>query len=137
MESEIFVSKLDYSRLNSMILNLLNSKDSKLIDLNRLNIEIKRARLVDPKKINPDRVTMNSVVEIIFSETGISKVFKLVYPGEADLMDGRLSILSPLGCALLGYKKGQSISYQAPCGDQRVTIGNILYQPEANGEDLK
>lgn len=137
MKNEIFISKVDYSRLNSMILNLLDSKKSNILELNRLNMEIKRAKMIEPKKISPDCVTMNSVVEITFPENGMTKTVRLVYPNNANLKDGSISVLSPLGCALLGYQKGQTVSFRAPGGSQTVTIGQIQYQPEANGEDLR
>ena len=89
-----------------------------------------------PEKISSDYVTMNSVVEVFFSATGKSRVFKLVYPEDVSLADINLSVLSPLGCALLGSKKGKTISFYAPEGLQELTVRNILYQPEANGEDI-
>lgn len=136
MKNEIILSKLDYSKLNSMILNLLDSKDSNLLELNRLNIEIKQAKLVEPQKINPEYVTMNSVIEVVFLPSGISKMLRLVYPNEAKLRDERISVLSPLGRALLGCKKGETVSFKIKDGTQTVTIKNVIYQPEANGVDL-
>lgn len=137
MNNETILSRIDYSRLNSMILNLLDSKESNLLDLNRLNMQIKRAKLVEPKRIKPDCVTMNSVVQVVFLKSGTSKTLHLAYPKEANYKDGSISVLSPLGCALLGYKKGESVSFNAPGGSQTVVIDSIVYQPEANGEDLK
>ena len=137
MKGEIIISKLDYSRLNSMILNLLDSKDSNLLELNRLNMEIKRAKLVEPKKIKPDFVTMNSIVGVSFPESKTSRTLRLSYPKDASIKEGNISVLSPLGCALLGYKKGETVSFKAPGGSQTITIDKIIYQPEANGEDLK
>ena len=136
MENEIVVSKLDYSRLNRMILNLLEKSGSNLYDLNRLNMEIKRARLVDPRRIDPEGVTMNSVVRLRFRRTGLTTIVKLVYPPDAGTEPGYISVLSPLGCALLGYRKGQSFPYKSPEGVETAVIDKILYQPEANGRDL-
>ena len=100
-------------------------------------MEIKRAKQVEPTKIKPDYVTMNSIIEVVFSKTGTSKTLRLTYPKDANLKDGSISVLSPLGCALLGYKKGEAVSFSAPAGTQTVIIDKIIYQPEANGEDLK
>lgn len=136
MKKEIYVSRIDYARLNSMILDQLEIGNPNLLELNRLNMEIKRARQVDPRKISPDCVTMNSVVEIIFPEGGTSRVIKLVYPRDADVKEANISVLSPLGCALLGYKAGDVITYRTPAGMQSVTIYKILYQPESEGFDL-
>jgi regulator of nucleoside diphosphate kinase len=136
MKNEIVISKLDYSRLNSMILNLLDNKSSNLVDLNRLNMEIKRAKLVEPKKIKPDYITMNSVIKVVFAQSGITRTIRLSYPNDANLKEGCISVLSPLGSALLGYKRGEAVSFKAPGGPQTVIIDTVLYQPEANGEDL-
>lgn len=134
---EIVVSTLDYSRLNSLILNLLEDGDSSLAELNRLNVTIKQAKLVDPGKINPDIVTMNSIVEVVFSDMEGSKVFKLVYPPDADPNINNVSVLSPLGQAVLGHKAGETIPLQAMGDTRAMTIVKILYQPEANRKDLK
>jgi len=136
MKNDIIISKLDYTRLNSMILNLLENKDTNLLELNRLNMEIKRALQVEPKKIKPEYITMNSIVEVLFSESGTSRTIRLSYPKDANFNEGKISVLSPLGCALLGYSQGETVSFRAPGGFQTVTIEKIIYQPESHGEDL-
>lgn len=133
---EIMVTKLDYSRLNALILRQLDENAYNLRELNFLNIEIKRAKKIDSKKIEPDVITMNSEVLLSFLKNGQTKIVKLVYPEKASFKDGLLSVLSPLGCALLGYKKGDIVSFNSPGGLQTVRIDDILFQPEANGEDL-
>lgn len=60
--------------------------------------------------------------------------FRLVYPEEANFRQGKLSVLSPLGSALIGYRKGDEISFRVPAGKKRVRIENILFQPEASGD---
>ncbi len=137
MKDEILVSKVDYTRLNSMILSLLEMKNANLIELNRLNMEIKRAIVIEPWKMESDYITMNSVIRITHLDTGSTKVARLVYPQDAELNEANVSVLSPLGCALLGNKKGQTISFSAPGGPQRVIIDEVIYQPEANGKDLQ
>lgn len=133
---EIMVTKVDYSRLNALILRQLDENTHNLRELNFLNIEIKRAKKIDSKKIDPDVITMNSEVLLTFLKNGQSKIVKLVYPEKASFKDGLLSVLSPLGCALLGYKKDDVVSFNSPGGIQTVRVDDILFQPEANGEDL-
>lgn len=133
---EILVTKVDYSRLNALILQKLDDRSNSLRDLNYLNIEIKRAQKVDSKKISPDIITMDSQVQITFLNNNQSKVVKLVYPEKASLKDGQISVLSPLGCALLGYRKGDIVSFNTPGGVQTIKIDNVLFQPEAHGIDL-
>jgi regulator of nucleoside diphosphate kinase len=137
MKSDIVVTKVDYSRLNSLILNMLDDRKSNLFELNFLNIEIKRAEKIDSRRIGPDYVTMNSIIEVTFLDAGKSMILRLVYPHESNYQQGLVSVLSPLGCALLGYKAGDTISFKEPGGTQNLRIDNVIYQPEANGIDLQ
>jgi regulator of nucleoside diphosphate kinase len=137
MKNDIVVTRVDYSRLNSLILNMLDDRSSDLFELNFLNIEIKRATKIDSRRISPEYVTMNSLIEVTFLDIGKSMAIRLVYPQDANYKKGQVSVLSPLGCALLGYKAGDSVSFKAPGGTQTVRIDKVLYQPEANGKDLQ
>ncbi len=133
----IILSKVDFKGLNALILSLLENNYSSVSALNRLNQTIKQARQVEPELISSDLITMNTVVEIIFIETGKSRIFRLVYPDNVSLQDINLSILTPLGCALLGSKKEQIVSVKAPEGYREVMIKDILFQPEAFGDTSK
>jgi regulator of nucleoside diphosphate kinase len=137
MKNDIVVTRVDYSRLNSLILNMLDDRKSNLFELNYLNIEIKRATKIDSRRIGPEYVTMNSLIEVTFLDVGKSMVIRLVYPQDANYKKGQVSVLSPLGCALLGYRAGDSVSFRAPGGMQTVRIDKVLYQPEAHGIDLQ
>jgi regulator of nucleoside diphosphate kinase len=66
-------------------------------------------------------------------ETGTEE-YTLVYPDEADIDDGKLSVLAPLGIALLGTRVGQTLEFQVPAGTRRLRVEKILYQPEAAGD---
>jgi regulator of nucleoside diphosphate kinase len=68
----------------------------------------------------------------IFINAG--KELKLVYPQNADIRKGYVSVIAPIGTALLGYKKGDVIEWDVPAGKKKFLISEILYQPEANGE---
>ncbi len=136
MENGIILTELDYLRLNSLILKLLDERNENIRELNFLNIEIKTAKKVAPKRIKPDFVTMDSSIEVTLLEIGKTIELKLVYPQDANHEDGQISVLSSLGCALLGAKVGDSISYRISGGTQTVRIGKVLFQPEANGIDL-
>jgi regulator of nucleoside diphosphate kinase len=137
MKSDIVVTRVDYSRLNSLILNMLDDRKSNLFELNYLNIEIKRAEKIDSRRIGADYVTMNSIIEVTFPDQDKSIIVRLVYPHEFNYQEGLVSVLSPLGCALLGYKAGDTVSFKAPGGRQTVRIDRVIYQPEANGIDLQ
>ena len=134
MDNHIIITELDFVRLNNLILFAQNNKTIESRNLNFLRQEIGRAKKVDASKMGADYVTMNSEIEILDLDTGKTMAVKLVYPQEADFRSGRISILSPLGSALLGYKVSSTIAFEVPKGTKRIKITKIIYQPEANGE---
>lgn len=132
----ITVTQLDYLRLTNLIQNLRDSRSVDTEYLKFLGIELKKALKVDSKSITPDFVTMNSVMNVVFLDSNKTMELRLVYPQNANFSNGLISVLSPLGCALLGYRAGDVVTFKAPKGEQRVQIEKVIYQPEANGEDL-
>jgi regulator of nucleoside diphosphate kinase len=136
MEGNIVVTTLDYDRLSRLIKLSAGDKSIAPKNLMFLKQEIERAQKIDPKKIEPDFVTMHSQIEVSDNDTGKRMVLKLVYPDKADFKKGLISVLSPLGCALLGYKAGNTISFEVPAGKKEMKSESIIYQPEAAGDDL-
>jgi regulator of nucleoside diphosphate kinase len=100
----------------------------------RLDEELARARIVAPHDVSRDVVTMNS--EVIFEDTvsGTKRSVRLVYPEAADSSRGWISVLSPLGSALLGLRVHQEFDWILPHGKRRVRVVSVPYQPEANGD---
>lgn len=134
--STITVTQTDFMRLTQLVKNFRESKSVDPIYLSYLGAELQKALKVNSNMITPDFVTMNSVMNVTFINSGKTMELRLVYPQNADFSKGLVSVLSPLGCALLGYKAGDVVTFQAPKGMQEVKINNVIYQPEANGEDL-
>lgn len=134
MKTQLHITNLDYQRLQTLINQLKSEKKEELHYLETLENELLKASKVEPRKITSEVVTMNSEVEVIDPATGKVMSVKLVYPQVADFRNYRLSVLSPLGSALIGYREGDEIEYEVPAGKKKVKIGKILYQPEANGE---
>jgi regulator of nucleoside diphosphate kinase len=99
-----------------------------------LEQEIERAELIPARKVPRDVVTMNSRLLFRTNANGLSRAVTLVYPGEADLMAGKLSILTPVGVALLGLRPGQSMAGEDRVGEVKtLVVQHVLYQPEASG----
>ena len=132
----ITVTRLDFLRLTELLRVLRDNKNVDTEYLRSLGIELQKAAKIDSKQITPDFVTMNSVVNVDFLDSGKVRELRLVYPQHADFSKGLISVLSPLGCALLGYKAGDVVTFKAPKGEQKVRIVQMIYQPEAHGEDL-
>ena len=99
-----------------------------------LEAELERAQLVEPQEVPPTVVTMNSTVRFRNAD-GEEFSMTLVYPRDMDDKGGTISILAPVGSALLGLSQGDEIEWPKPGGGQlKVTIVEVVYQPERAGE---
>ena len=134
MDNQITLTELDYARLSQLTLSERKFQIVELRNLSFLRAEINRASKVESNAIAPDYVTMNSKVEVLDLDTKKVMTVQLVYPEEANLKNGKISVLSPMGSALLGYKVGDTISFHVPKGIKAMNIKSILYQPESQGE---
>jgi regulator of nucleoside diphosphate kinase len=136
LKGEIFITKVDREKLVYLLerARSLNFEDRML--LKKLEDELRRAHIVDQKEIPAELVTMNSKVRIEDVDTGEEDVITVVFPGHANYQEGKVSVLAPIGTALLGYRVDDVIEWEMPRGFRRLKVKEILYQPEANNEDL-
>ena len=112
-----------------------SARVEEILNVELLDGELSRARVVPPAEVPPDVVTMNSRLRYVNHATGGSRTVTLVYPSEANFEAGRLSILTPVGCALLGLAVGQAIDWTMPNRQLRkFVVEELLYQPEAAGD---
>ena len=95
--------------------------------------ELGRAVVVPRAEVPADVVTMNSVVRLTDLDNGRRGEYALVYPGHADFRLGRISVLAPIGTALLGQRAGDVVAWVMPAGTKRFRIDAVVYQPEAHG----
>jgi len=99
-----------------------------------LRRELERAIVVSSAAVPPDVATMHSRVRYMDEDDGVSRTVALVYPTEADATKGKVSVLAPVGTALLGLAEGQSIEWDFPGGSRRrLTLEKVLFQPERLG----
>ncbi len=127
----VTISTLDYRRLQELLLVAQQFASPLPAFLRDLEGELQRARVVPPEQVPPYVVTMNSRVKLIDTNTGKEKSYMLVFPCDADLKEGKLSILSDLGVAILGYSVGDTIEWEFPEGRKRIRIDMLGFQPEA------
>ncbi len=126
---QIYLTQNDADRL----LKLVESQPGKRLE--KLESELVRANVVPREQIPEDVVTMNSRVVFENETTGQRREVTLVYPGSADIDAGKISVLVPIGTALLGLRVGQSIDWELPGGEkQRYRIVKVPFQPEAAGQ---
>jgi len=116
--------------LSKGIYNLVKDhlkQKNKLSDFNKqkLEMELKSAKILSGKEIPEDVVAINSNVKIKDIDTDQEFVFDLVGPSEAKVKNNKLSVLSPIGLALVGYNVGQEVHWEMPDGFKRYRIENV------------
>ena len=131
--SIIYVTEPDYQRLSGLIQITRERNGVDREYLNKLESELDRAEIVDPKQIPVDVITMRSKVRLKDLVSGEANTYSLVFPTEANFSEGKISVLAPIGTAILGYKEGDTIEWPVPSGVRRLKVDAILYQPEAAG----
>lgn len=132
--SKIILSKLDYTRIHDSIKLARMTRAIKESEAEKLLGELNAAQIVEPQDIPADVVTMNSIIKLCFLNTNKIVQFQLVYPEKANLKENKISILSPIATALIGYKAGDEIEWVVPSGLTKIKIEAIVYQPEAAGD---
>lgn len=116
-------------RLRPLVERMKNSRD----DLGTLQQELERARVVAPKEVPSDVVTMNSKARVRDVATDEEMTYTLVFPEQADIEQGKISVVAPIGTAMLGQRVGDEFEWQVPAGSVRLRVEEVLYQPEAAG----
>ena len=129
----IYVTEPDYQRLSGLIQTTRERNGVDREYLNKLESELDRAEIIDPKQIPVDVITMRSKVRLKDLVSGEANTYSLVFPTEANFSEGKISVLAPIGTAILGYKQGDTIEWPVPSGVRRLKVDAILYQPEAAG----
>lgn len=128
----IVVSTRDMARLEALLDSPALSRHPAAVALAQ---ELERAQVLPPEEIPEGIVTMHSRVDCEDELHDEKHSLTLVYPHEADFDKGRVSILAPVGSALLGLSVGQTIDWTAPGGRQlRLRVTAVHYQPEAAGD---
>jgi regulator of nucleoside diphosphate kinase len=130
---EIVITAADFDRLQGLM-DSPRYRSTQAPLLMALREELARGRVVPADAVPKDVVTMHSQVRVRDLKAQESETYTLVYPEQADMDENKLSVLAPLGMALLGTHVGQIVRFDAPAGPRRLKIEKILYQPEACGD---
>lgn len=125
----IVISATEFQRLSRL---LEVQPDSPVLDY--LSEELSRAQVVPDDQCDPDVVRMGSQVTYVDETTGETREVTLVWPHEAEIATRRVSVLTPIGAALIGLKPGQSIDWTTPGGDPRtLRVTGVRYEPDEAG----
>lgn len=128
----ICITQRDMQRLRNLLDNpdLMRQKPY----LEQLERELDQADVIESSEISADTVTMNSTALLIDIETDEEMILTLVYPDHAYIPEGRISVLAPVGTAILGCRQGETVEWEVPAGIRSLRVDCILYQPEAAGD---
>ncbi|HKV78745.1 MAG TPA: nucleoside diphosphate kinase regulator [Candidatus Sulfotelmatobacter sp.] len=129
--NNILITEPDMERLRHLLDSGRSSARREAEPLVMLEQELDRASIVSPSAVPPDVITMNSRVRVTDLKTGEEMTYTLVFPRDANFDQGKISVLAPIGTAILGYRVGDGIEWRVPGGLRQFRVKEILYQPEA------
>jgi regulator of nucleoside diphosphate kinase len=130
----IQITEFDFQRLKKLLREAQHSDYRGSEYLANLQAELDSAQIVPSQVVSQEVITMNSIVVLLDLATGKEETYSLVFPEDADIGQGKISILAPIGTAMLGYKIGDTFEWEVPAGKQRLKVKRIIYQPEAAGD---
>jgi regulator of nucleoside diphosphate kinase len=133
-QRQIYITEFDVRRLQDFIMEAKRMSRRGDQYLEGLEAELLRAKKVAPEAVPPDVVTMNSKVRLLDVEMNEEMILTLVFPRDADIGESKISVLAPIGTAMLGYRAGDVFYWRVPDGVRSFRIEEILYQPEAAGD---
>lgn len=131
---QIYLTEFDVKRLRDLIRDAVQSEYRGSEYIEKLKEEIERGKIVPPAQIPADVITMNTRAQLVDMETGEEMELTLVFPQDANVLEDRISVLAPIGCAMLGYQTGDIIEWDVPDGVRRLKVKAIKYQPESSGD---
>lgn len=131
--ASIPLTEHDYNRLKGLVSMLERHSSGVSSGLDTLEELLEAAEVVRPDRVPRNVATMNSTVRYQDARTGEEGTLTIAYPNEVDLSRGRISVLSPVGAALIGLAEGQEAELPLPHGKtRRIRIVGVLFQPEAH-----
>lgn len=124
-EVQIILAKNEFEIIMSYLRGGLGRTTFNRQEAQELEAELKRAKLVDGSELPSDVVRLNSLVTVRDEANGKTMEIKIVTPEHADIRQRKISVVSPIGTALLGFPKGQQISWKVPAGKKVFTILDV------------
>ncbi|HHY89798.1 MAG TPA: nucleoside diphosphate kinase regulator [Chloroflexi bacterium] len=134
VEPQIYITTSDRDKLRELITNAKYGEYRGSPYLQRLSEELDRAVVLPPEKIPGDVITLRSTAVLVDQESQEEMTYTLVFPEEADILEDKISVLAPIGTAMLGYRVGDTFEWETPDGKRRIFVKAVLFQPEASGD---
>jgi regulator of nucleoside diphosphate kinase len=126
----IVVSDADMDRLSRLVRALKHSLFRDQLQLESLDQTLESAEVTSSERIPRDVIRMNSRIRVLDLDTGKKEPYTLVFPEHADISTSRISVLAPVGIALLGRRKRDIIEVKVPGGIRRLRIEHVLYRTD-------
>lgn len=134
-DHQIYITAADADKLRRLIRDAQATEYRNSPYLKMLANELDRSVQVDSRQVPPDVITMNSTAQLREVDTGEEMEYTLVFPEDADPIQGKISILAPIGTAMLGYRVGDIFEWDTPDGVVKIKVESLLYQPERAGDE--
>ena len=134
-QPSIFITTKDVEKLRDLIREAYHTEYRGIDYLKKLAEEIEKASVVQPDQIPSDVITLSSTARLVDQQTDEEMTYTLVFPEDAEVTQGKISILAPIGTAMLGYRVGDTFEWDTPGGKRTIRVKEILYQPEAAGDE--
>lgn len=124
-DSAVILSKNDFEILNGYVKNLQGMQVNEKENFRKLYDELKKAQVVDQNDFPSDVVALDSIVVIKDLKTKRDMAITIVLPQKADIKQKKVSVLAPIGTALIGFRKGQKVSWEVPAGKKDFMIMDV------------
>lgn len=130
---KIILTEIDHEHLEDLLVSEFAAAIGACDYLDDLRGELDRAEIVHPEDVPRNVVTMNSTAILRDMDTKEKETYTLVFPDSADIAHSRLSVLAPVGTAILGQHVGDIVRWRVPQGLRRLKVEKVVYQPEREG----
>lgn len=134
MKNQIHITKPDQLKLTAIMESIGPANKPLQRWLTILEHELDRANIVESHEIPQGIITLHSRVRLVDLDSGESLIYKLVLPSETARVESGLSVLAPIGIAMLGYAEGDVFKCETPGGVRRFLVESVLFQPEADAQ---
>jgi regulator of nucleoside diphosphate kinase len=134
MDNQHLLTQVDQLRLRELLDHLSAAGQVPRSHLDLLSDRVRAARVVEPREVPRDVVTMNSLVGIRSLENDEKWSCTLAYPQDASLVERKVAVTVPLGAMLLGRRVGDTLESSELLGQRRFVVERVYYQPEAAGD---
>lgn len=121
----VIITRTDYEILNSYVKNLHGMQVNERENFSKLSGELKKAQIVEDDSMSADIVRLGSTVVIKDLVTRRDMTVTIVLPSKADIKQKKVSVLAPIGTALIGFRKGQTVSWNVPSGKKDFKIVDV------------